>query len=121
MKYKPINIKEKLSKFNAHWAPKVIAEMNDFQFKLVKAKGEFVWHAHPETDEAFILIDGSLVIEFRDGMVSINPGEMFVVPKGLEHRPVTEDECHIMVIEPKGIVNTGTAGGKLTADNDIWI
>ena len=95
--------------------------MNDYQFKLAKVKGEFVWHDHPETDEVFIVIDGSLDILFRDGKVTLESGEMFVVPKGVEHKPVAENECQIMMVEPKGVVNTGDAGGELTANNYVWI
>ena len=121
MKYLPINIKDKLSKFDDHWSPRIIAEMNDYQFKLVKVEGEFVWHDHPDTDEVFMVIEGSLRIEFRDGNVDLETGEMFVIPKGLEHRPVAQSECKIMLVEPKGVVNTGDAESDLTADNNIWI
>lgn len=116
-----INIESKFTCFKDYWSPRVIAELNDYQFKLVKAKGEFVWHTHQETDEAFIIIDGSLKIEFRDRSIDLNPGEMFVVEKGVEHRPIAKDECKIMLLEPKNIINTGNAGGELTADNDIWV
>ena len=96
--------------------------MNDYQFKVVKIKGEFIWHKHDSTDETFIVIDGSMVIEFRDGKVDINEGEMYVVPKGVEHKPQALDECHIMIIEPKGIVNTGDKmDSKMKTDNDVWI
>jgi mannose-6-phosphate isomerase-like protein (cupin superfamily) len=118
---KSININEKLTKFTEHWSPKVIAEMNDYQFKLVKVQGEFVWHDHKETDEVFIVIEGKMVIKFRDGEVNLGKGEMFVVPKGVEHKPYAEKECHIMLVEPKGVVNTGNAEGELTAENDVWI
>jgi mannose-6-phosphate isomerase-like protein (cupin superfamily) len=121
MNDKSINIKEKLSKFSEHWSPKVIAEMNDYQFKLVKVQGEFVWHDHKETDEVFIVIEGEMTIEFRDGDVKLGEGEMFVVPKGVEHKPYAENECHIMLVEPKGVVNTGETEGELTAENDVWI
>ncbi len=121
MTYKPINIKEKLSKFHDYWSPKVVAEMNDYQFKLVKVQGEFVWHDHPDTDEVFIVLEGKLDIEFRDGEVSLESGEMFVVPKGLEHRPVAEKKCKMMVIEPRGVINTGEAESDLTAENDVWV
>ena len=90
-------------------------------FKLVKVQGEFVWHSHDDTDEAFIVVSGILDIEFRDGKVRLEPGEMFVVPKGVEHRPVARDECRLMLVEPKGVVNTGNAGGQLTAGNDVWV
>lgn len=121
MKSKVINFKDKFSQFSEHWSPRVIAEMNDYQFKLVKVAGEFVWHDHPETDEVFIVIEGFLTIEFRDGLVTLAPGEMFVIPKGVEHKPVANAECKIMIVEPKGVVNTGDANSDLTAQNDLWI
>lgn len=121
MKRNAINFEEKFSKFSAHWSPRVIAEMNNYQFKLVKVEGEFVWHDHPETDEVFIVIEGSLNIEFRDGSVTLNTGEMFVIPKGTEHKPVAQTECKIMIVEPKGVVNTGETNSTLTADNDVWV
>ena len=121
MKLTPINFKDKFSKFSEHWSPRVIAEMNDYQFKLVKVEGEFVWHDHPDTDEVFIVIEGTLNIEFREGVVSLNSGEMFVIPKGVEHKPVAARECKIMLVEPKGVVNTGDSGGELTAENDVWV
>ena len=119
--YKALNFEEKFSRFTEHWFPRVIAEMNDYQLKLVKVQGEFVWHKHPETDEVFIVINGVLNIEFRDGKVTLESGEMFVIPKGVEHRPVAKKECKMMLIEPKGVVNTGDTGGQLTAENDAWI
>lgn len=121
MKYTPININEKLSKFDALWSPRVIAEMNDYQFKVVKIQGEFVWHDHPDTDEVFIVMDGVLNIEFRAGSVTLESGEMYVVPKGVEHKPVAQDECQIMLVEPRGVSNTGDARGKLTAEGNVWI
>ena len=121
MKFDAINIKDKFSKFNEHWSPRVVAEMNDYQFKLVKVEGEFVWHDHPDTDEVFIVIEGNLNIEFRDGVVSLDSGEMFVIPKGVEHKPVAHSECKIMLVEPKGVVNTGDSGSELTAENDVWV
>jgi mannose-6-phosphate isomerase-like protein (cupin superfamily) len=121
MGYSAINLKNKLGKFSDLWAPKVVAELNDYQFKLVKLQGEFVWHQHPETDEAFLVLDGEMTIEFRDGGVSLKTGEMFVVRKGVEHRSRAERECKIMVVEPRGVANTGDAGGELTAANDVWI
>ena len=120
-KYKALNFEEKFSRFTEHWFPRVIAEMNDYQLKLVKVQGEFVWHKHPETDEVFIVINGVLSIELRDGKVTLKSGEMFVIPKGVEHRPVAKKECKMMLIEPKGVVNTGDTGGQLTAENDAWI
>ncbi|BFM13208.1 cupin domain-containing protein [Simiduia litorea] len=121
MKPSAINLTDKLAQFTDHWAPKVIAEMNNYQFKLVKIQGEFVWHSHPDTDEVFVVIDGELNIAFRDGVVRLNAGEMVVVPKGVEHKPFANRECNVMLIEPKGVINTGEAESTLTAENDIWI
>ena len=118
---KPININDKLNKFSDLWSPRVIAEMNDYQFKLAKVKGEFVWHSHKDTDETFIVLDGELLIEFRDDKIKLNKGELYIVPKGVEHKPYAENECHIMLIEPKGIINTGDKSTKLTSKNDIWV
>ena len=116
-----INLKEKLSKFSDHWSPKIIAEMNDYQFKLVKIKGDFVWHNHADTDEAFIVVEGKMKIEFENETVELNEGEMYVVPKGVEHKPFAEDECKIMLVEPRGVVNTGNTEGDLTALTDAWV
>lgn len=121
MKFDAINFKDKFSKFTDHWSPRVIAEMNDYQFKLAKVKGEFVWHDHPDTDEVFIVVEGVLNIEFRDGVATLNAGEMFVIPKGVEHKPVANSECKIMIIEPKGVINTGNSDSELTAENDVWV
>ena len=121
MSSEKINLKEKLSKFSDYWSPKVIAEMNDYQFKLVKIKGDFVWHNHGDTDEFFLVIEGEMKIEFKDETVILKEGEMFVVPKGVEHRPVAREECRIMLVEPKGVVNTGDVGGELTAENNVWV
>ena len=121
MKYQAINFADKLGQFQDHWSPRVIAEMNDYQFKLVRIQGEFVWHDHLDTDEVFVVLSGNMQIEFRDGSVALSTGEMYVVPKGVEHKPVAEKECHIMLIEPRGVVNTGDSGGEMTAENDLWI
>ena len=121
MPYQAINLSEKLGLFDEQWTPKVIAEMNDYQFKLAKIQGDFIWHDHPDTDETFIVIEGDLRIDFRDGAVQLGPGDMFVVPKGVEHKPYAESEVKMMLIEPRGVVNTGDAGGDLTAANDVWI
>jgi mannose-6-phosphate isomerase-like protein (cupin superfamily) len=121
MNYSPINFREKLAKFQDQWSPKVIAEMNDYQFKLVRVQGEFVWHDHKDTDEVFIVLDGALTIDFRDGQVSLSAGEMYEVPKGVEHKPCAAKECHILLVEPRGVVNTGDAGGDLTAERNVWI
>ena len=116
-----INFKEKFSAFTDHWSPKVITEMNDYQFKLVKVQGEFVWHHHDDTDEAFIVIEGSMKIEFKEDTIELNAGEMFVVPRGVEHRPVAENECKVMIVEPRGVTNTGSAEGARTASNEVWV
>lgn len=121
MEYSSINLQEKLSKFSEHWSPKIIAQLNNYHLKLAKVQGEFVWHDHPETDEVFIVVKGCLDILFRDGKVSLQEGEMFVVPRGVEHKPVADHECHIILIEPADTVNTGNAQSKLTAANDVWI
>lgn len=121
MEYQPVNLQNKLSKFTGHWSPKIVAQMNDYHFKVVKVQGEFVWHDHPETDEVFLVLHGRLEIHFRDGMVALHEGEMYVVPKGVEHKPVAESECHILLIEPAGTVNTGDVVSEKTAPNDVWI
>ena len=121
MSYTPINLKQKLAQFSEHWSPKIIAEMNEIQFKLVKIEGEFVWHDHQDTDELFMVLDGAMAIEFRDGKVELSAGDMFVVPKEVEHRPTAQQECHVLLVEPRGLVNTGDAGGELTAENEVWI
>ena len=116
-----INFKDKLSKFNKHWSPRIIAEMNDYQFKVAKIKGEFVWHDHKHTDETFIVLQGEMSLKFRDRVVKLSEGEMFVVPKGVEHKPCAKKECKILVIEPRGVINTGEAGGELTITEDMWV
>tara|TARA_B100001079_G_scaffold261392_1_gene262496 strand:+ start:4293 stop:4661 length:369 start_codon:yes stop_codon:yes gene_type:complete len=122
MIYNPINLDKKFKKFSDYWSPKVIGEMNNYQFKLAKVQGEFIWHQHLDTDETFFVIEGQLTIEFKDGRVDIGQGEMYVVPKGVEHKPMATKECHIMIIEPKGVTNTGNKmDSKLKADNDVWI
>ena len=121
MDYVPVNIRDKLSKFDDLWSPRVIAEMNDYQFKLAKAEGEFVWHEHTDTDEVFIVIEGQLEIEFRNGKVTLAENEMFVIPRGVEHKPIAKGLVKILLVEPKGVVNTGNAGGAYTAENDIWV
>ena len=122
MPYIAINFQQKLSLFAEQWTPKVIAEMNDYQFKLVKLKGDFVWHAHEQTDETFLVLEGRLRIDFRDGGVEIGPGEMYVVPKAVEHKPFAAEEVKLLLIEPRGILNTGDhEPSELTAVNDVWI
>jgi mannose-6-phosphate isomerase-like protein (cupin superfamily) len=121
MKYQPLNLEQKLALVEDLWSPRVIAEMNDYQFKLVRIQGDFVWHDHPATDETFIVLAGELRIDFRDGEVVLKAGEMFVVPAGVEHKPCAENEVKMLLIEPRGVVNTGAAGGELTAPGDQWI
>jgi len=121
MDYQPINLAEKLAKFSEQWSPKIVAQMNDYHFKIAKIEGEFIWHDHPETDEVFIVLKGQLEIELRDGNVLLNEGELFVVPKGAEHKPIAKQECHILLIEPAGTLNTGDVVNERTAASDIWI
>ncbi len=121
MEYTPVNLKKKLSKFSEHWSPKIIAQMNDYHFKVVKFSGDFVWHRHEETDEVFLVLDGKMSIHFHDGTVDLGAGELFVVPKGAEHKPFAEKECHVLLVEPAGTINTGSAGGDRTAEDKVWI
>ena len=116
-----VNFSEKLSLINDHWQPRVMAELNDYQFKIVKILGDFVWHQHPDTDEAFIVLEGQLRIDLRERQVFVGPGEMYVVPKGVEHKPYAAEEVSMLLVEPKGVKNTGDAGGEKTAANDIWV
>lgn len=110
-----IDLAEKLALFTAHWTPHTVARLNDYEIKLVKVRGEFVWHKHDTTDELFLVIGGRLTIELRDGAVELGPGQLYVVPRGVEHRPVAVEEAQVMLVEPRGVVNTGDAGGPLTA------
>ena len=116
-----IALADKFALFEEHWSPKIIAQVNDFQVKAVKLQGEFVWHAHAETDELFFVHKGTLTIKYRDRDVVLRAGEMHVVPKGVEHKPVAEEECQILLLEPAGTLNTGDAGGELTAREEPWI
>ena len=120
MRRTPINLAEKFAKFSEHWSPKIVARMNDYEFKLVKLQGEFVWHDHKDTDEAFLVLDGEMEIGFRDRTVTLRKGELFVVPRGVEHITRAARECSALIIEPRGVVNTGDTGGDLTARNDVW-
>jgi mannose-6-phosphate isomerase-like protein (cupin superfamily) len=120
MKYEAISFAEAFESFDDTWQPRVVAEMNDYQFKLVKVQGDFIWHDHGDTDEAFVVLDGELRIDLRDGSVTIGPGEMFVVPKGVPHKPFSATETKVLLVEPRGVVNTGGAGGDRTAENDVW-
>jgi mannose-6-phosphate isomerase-like protein (cupin superfamily) len=114
----PINLDERFAHFTEHWSPKVIARINDYEVKLVRIQGEFVWHDHPDTDELFLVLAGELTIQLRDGAVRLGPGEMYVVPRGVEHCPRADDEVRALLLEPRGVVNTGNAGGELTASYD---
>ena len=116
-----INLKSKLELIKDYWSPKVVAELNDYQFKLAKIKDEFIWHEHNDTDEAFIVIEGNIEIELEDSTVELSEGEMFIVPKGAKHKPIARGEAHIMLIEPRDVKNTGDIENELTAKNDIWI
>ena len=118
---KKINFTSKFSKFTDQWSPKVIAQMNDYQFKLVKIENDFTWHKHDDTDEVFIVLEGQIFIEFEDETIEINEGEMLVVPAGIKHKPFAEREAKIMLVEPSAVVNTGDNEGELTAPNDQWI
>lgn len=121
MPYQPVTIGEKLALFSEQWSPKIIAQMNDYHFKLAKIEGEFVWHAHEDTDEVFFVLQGEMTMHFRNEDVPLRAGELLVVPKGVEHKPAAESECHIMLVELAGTVNTGDSGGALTAPGDVWI
>jgi len=110
-----ISLTEKLSAFSDHWSPKIIAQFNGHDVMVVKVKGEFVWHSHAETDDFFLVLEGNLTIQLRDGEVSLGPGDVYVLSKGVEHRPVGEEEAHLLLIEPHGTPNTGdpaTAAAK---------
>lgn len=121
MQSESVNFADKLEKVTEYWSPRVIAEMNDYQFKIVKLLGDFVWHLHEDTDEVFIVLQGEMEIGFRDRSITLHKGEMFVVPRGMEHITRAARECHALLIEPRGVVNTGDAGGPLTAGNDVWV
>ena len=119
--YQAIDLLEKAGMIGEQWSPRVVAELNDYQLKVVRIEGDFVWHDHPETDEAFLVLDGELRIDFRDGSVRLGPGELYVVPRGVEHKPFAAGEVKLLLIEPRGILNTGHVGGERTAVNDLWI
>ena len=114
-----VNLDERFAQFTDQWSPKVIARLNDYEVKLVRVEGEFVWHDHPDTDELFLVLDGELVIQLRDRDVTLHRGELFVVPRGVEHCPrAVSGEVRALLLEPRGVVNTGDAGGPLTATYD---
>ncbi|MEJ2412396.1 MAG: cupin domain-containing protein [Anaerolineales bacterium] len=116
-----VNLTDKFSLFTEQWAPRVIAQLNDYHFKIAKIQGEFIWHSHSETDEVFLVVDGSLTIHLRDGKLQLEQGELCVIPRGVDHKPAAEHECQILMIEPAGTLNTGDAGGHRTIDNVEWI
>jgi mannose-6-phosphate isomerase-like protein (cupin superfamily) len=118
-----IDLAHKLSLFSEHWSPKVVARLNDYEIKLARIKGEFVWHSHDDTDELFLVIEGSMAIQLRDEHgheheVALSPGQLYVVPRGMQHCPISDGDAAVMLIEPAGVVNTGGAGGDLTATFD---
>jgi mannose-6-phosphate isomerase-like protein (cupin superfamily) len=118
MAHVPVDIAEKLTRFDEHWSPKTVARLNDYEIKVVKLQGEFIWHCHPDTDELFLVTKGQLTIQMRDGNVTLGPGQLFVVPRGVEHCPAADGEVQAVLVEPTGVINTGDAGGLLTAAHD---
>ncbi len=114
-----VNLADKLRLFNEHWQPKIVATVNDYDVRIVKVKGEFVWHKHDNTDDFFLVLEGRLIIQLRDRNVYLEAGELFVVPRGIEHCPRADEEASVLLIEPAGTVNTGDAGGPLTAEPEV--
>jgi mannose-6-phosphate isomerase-like protein (cupin superfamily) len=121
MKHEPVSFEDKFDKFTDHFSPRIIAQMNDYHFKLVKFEGDFIWHRHADSDEVFIVIDGQMSIDFRDGRADLEAGEMIVVPKGVEHKPFAKDECKLMLVEPAGTINTGDETSDMTSEDNVWI
>ena len=121
MEIRSINLTQKLSTFKEQWSPRIIAQMNDYHFKLAKIQGEFIWHQHPDTDEVFYVVMGEMSIEFREQALRLSEGELCVVPRGVEHKPVAEEECHILLIEPAGTLNTGDVTDEHTQAEELWI
>jgi len=117
----PVNLQQKLALFNERWSPKIIAQMNDYHIKLAKVQGEFTWHSHAETDELFLVVSGQMTILFRDGAVKLKTGELCVVPRSVEHKPVAESECAILLIEPAGTLNTGDAASQRPSTAGKWV
>jgi mannose-6-phosphate isomerase-like protein (cupin superfamily) len=115
---RPVDLADKFSLFSEHWSPKVVARLNDYEIKVVKVQGEFVWHAHEDTDELFLVISGELTIRLHDGDVVLGPGQLFVVPRGVQHCPFADGEVQAVLMEPIAVTNTGDAGGPLTATHD---
>jgi mannose-6-phosphate isomerase-like protein (cupin superfamily) len=121
MDVRVVNLEEKAGLITELHKYKLVAELNNYQFKLVKAKREFVWHSHEDTDEMFFVVEGTMQMSLRDKTFDLRKGELIVVPKGVEHKPVCSVECTVMLVEPKGTVNTGSVGGPLTDTNVEWI
>lgn len=119
--YMAINLLAKFGKFHDLWSPRVVAELNDYQVKLARIDGEFIWHDHADTDEMFLCLEGALTIEMPDGEVKLGPGDLYVVPRGVRHKPVAHGECKILLLEPRGVINTGTEQSDRTAAGDLWI
>ena len=118
---KAVNFQEKLALIQEQWSPRIVGQVNDYHMKIAKIQGEFVWHSHAETDEVFIVLEGGMEIHLRDEIISMKTGEMYIVPKGVEHKPVAVKECSILMVEPAGTLNTGDAGGDHTIENPEWI
>lgn len=116
-----INLAEKFSLFSEHWSPQIVGELNGQYVKLAKFKGEFVWHSHANEDELFLVIKGSLRIEFKEGAITLNEGEFYIVPKGVEHKPIADEEAHVMLLEPKSTEQTGGVESVLLVDKQPWI
>lgn len=116
-----VNFQEKLALIQEHWSPRIVGQVNDYHMKIAKIQGEFVWHSHAETDEVFIVLDGEMEIYLRDHVISMKAGEMYIVPKGVEHKPVADKECSILMVEPTGTLNTGDAGGEYTIEDPQWV
>ncbi|MEO1366746.1 MAG: cupin domain-containing protein [Acidobacteriota bacterium] len=119
----PINLADKLSQIRDHWSPRIVAELNGQYVKLAKVQGEFVWHDHAEEDELFLILHGELTLRFRDGEVALRPGEIYVVPRGVEHQPYAAEETHLMLFEPKATAHTGEIEDEKTVavDDQAWI
>ena len=115
-----MNLADRARSLEGLWSPAIVARVNDHEVKVARIDGEFIWHAHPDTDEAFLVMSGRLRMELRDGAVELGPGDFYVVPRGVEHRPVANGECHIAMIELAGTVNTGDAGGERTVEAEEW-
>src|SRR3990167_6413921 len=118
---KKFNLSEKFNLFNEYWSPRIVGELNEQYIKLAKFKGEFMWHSHANEDELFLVVKGTMRIEFRDEVITLNEGEFYIVPKGVEHKPVADEEAHIILLEPKSTEQTGEIESNLLVDNQPWI